>query len=127
MPTTHAAQLAAAVAVDRQAIHAMTVTVDGRATDIRTPRFELFSPQRTAQLSDDNAAEWGVPAGTTVTFTAHAWGAVIRKLRPGQHTVTFHMAADYGGGPFTLTRTINLNVVRGGGSGEDGDGDGDGE
>ncbi len=115
-PQTEEDQLAAAVAAD-QAIHALTVTVDGRATNIRRRRFELFSPQRTVQLPADNY--YGVPAGTTLTFTAHAWGAVIRKLRPGQHTVTMEVVApDFGG---TFTFTINLNIVRGGGPSDDDD------
>jgi hypothetical protein len=108
-PTTEEAQLAAAVAAD-QAIHELNVTVDnGRTINLVRRRFELFSPQRTVQLLDDNG--FGVPA-QTITFTAHAWGAVIRNLRPGQHTVTFGVVAPDFGDPFTAT--IVLNVVRGG-------------
>jgi hypothetical protein len=108
-------QLACAVAAD-QAIQAFSVTVDRRTINIRTRRFELFSPQRRAQLTADNF--YGVPAGTTLTFTAHAWGAVIKKLRPGQHTVTMEVVAPEWD-PDPLIFTINLTVVRGGGSGED--------
>jgi hypothetical protein len=103
------------VAAD-QAIHELNVTVDnGRTINLVRRRFELFSPQRTVQLHDDNF--YGVPA-RTVTFTAHAWGAVIRKLRPGQHTVTLEVVAPDFGDPFTATTV--LNVVRGGHS-HDGD------
>ena len=108
-------QLACAVASD-QAIQAFSLTVDRHTTKIRTRRFELFSPQRTAQLTADNF--YGVPAGTTLTFTAHAWGAVIQKLRPGQHKVTMEVVApDWFGDP--LIFTINLTVARGVRSGED--------
>ncbi len=108
-------QLACAVAAD-QAIRAFSVTVDRRTINIHTRRFELFSPQRTARLTAENF--FGVPAGTPVTFTAHAWGAVVGKLHPGQHTVTVEVVApDWGLDP--LTRTINLTVVRGESSDED--------
>jgi hypothetical protein len=107
-PETEHEQLAAAIAAD-QAIQELNVTVDHRHTvNLVRPRFELFSPQRTVQLLDDNL--YGAPA-QTITFTAHAWGAVIRKLRPGQHTVTFEVVAPDWGDPFTLT--VILNVVPG--------------
>lgn len=112
---TREEQLACAVASDR-AIHELNVTVDGSETiNIVSRRFELFSPQRMVQLPEDNV--FGV-AAQTATFTAHAWGAVVRRLRPGQHIVTFQLVAPDFGGSFTFT--INLNVVRAGRSGEDG-------
>ena len=105
-PTTEEDQLAAAVA-DDQAFRQLNVTVDyGRTVNLVRRRFELFSPQRTVQLLDDNL--YGVPA-QTITFTAHAWGAVIRDLRPGQHTVTFEVVSD----TERFTLTVILNVVRG--------------
>jgi hypothetical protein len=104
-PTTEQEQLAEAVAAD-QAIHELNVTVDnGRTINLVQPRFELFSPQRTAQLLDDNF--YGVPA-QTVTVTAHAWGAVISNLHPGQHTVTFEVVAPDFGDPFTATVVLNV-------------------
>lgn len=73
---TEQEQLACAVASD-QAIHELNVAVDnGEATNIVRRRFELFSPQRTVDLPEGNL--FGVPA-QTATFTAHAWGAVIRR------------------------------------------------
>lgn len=105
-------QLAAAVSAD-QAIQRLTVTLDGDRVNIRRPRFELFSPQRAVDVPEDNA--FGLPAGP-LTFTAHAWGAVIRKLRHGRHIVTLSVVAPEWGDPFSLT--IVLNVVRGGGSGK---------
>ena len=110
---TREEQLACAAAGDR-AIHELNVTVDGGKTiNIVNQRFELFSPQRMVQLPEDNV--FGV-AAQTVTFTAHAWGAVVRRLRPGQHIVTFQLVAPDFGGSFTFT--INLDVLRGGRSGE---------
>jgi hypothetical protein len=100
------AQLACAVNSDRS-IHALDVTVDGETTALVNPRFELFSPQRTVQLPEDNV--FGVPE---VSFTAHGWGAVVRRLRPGVHTVTMHLVAPDWGEPATFT--IVLDVVRGG-------------
>jgi len=44
------------------------------------------------------------------TFTAHAWGAVIRRPRPGRHTVAIEVVADFG----TFPVTIALDVARGG-------------
>jgi hypothetical protein len=104
---TRAAQLACARTADR-AIKALTVTVDGGDTvDIVRPRFELFSPQRTIVLPPDNV--FGT-AERTATFTAHAWGAVIRSLRPGRHTVRFAVAL--GARPddrFTLTILLTIH------------------
>jgi hypothetical protein len=106
-PTTEEEQLAAAVAQDRALAEKINVTVDeGRTVNLLKRRFELFSPQRTVQLPADNG--YGVPA-RTITLTAHAWGAVIRHLRPGQHRVTFEVV--YSGDRFTLT--VILNVVPG--------------
>jgi hypothetical protein len=105
---TEEEQLACAVASD-QAIHELNITVDnGDTINLVGPRFELFSPQRTIGLPADNV--FGVPA-QTATFTAHAWGAVIRNLHPGQHTVIVEVVApDFGG---TFTFTITLNVIPG--------------
>jgi hypothetical protein len=84
-PQTKAEQGALALAAD-QGIVSVTATVDdGPPIDIRTPRFELFSPQRTVLLPADNFL--GVPGPGTVTLTAHGWGAVVRKLGLGQHTI----------------------------------------
>ena len=91
-PQTRAEQLALATAADYANVVGMTVTVDGGdPVQIRVPRFELFSPQRTVLLPEDNVldnpeAGIDVPA-QTVTLTAHAWGAVIRKLSVGEHNV----------------------------------------
>jgi hypothetical protein len=91
-PQTREEQLALAVAADRANVVGMTVSVDrGDPVQIRIPRFELFSPQRTFLLPEDNGLDnpeegIDVPA-QTVTLTAHAWGAVIRKLSVGEHNV----------------------------------------
>jgi len=91
-PQTRAEQLALAVAADYANVVGMTVTVDGGdPVQIRVPRFELFSPQRTFLLPEDNGLDnpeegIDVPA-QTVTLTAHAWGAAIRRLSVGEHNV----------------------------------------
>ena len=91
-PQTKAEQLALAIASDRENVVGMTVTVDGGdPVQIRVPRFELVSPQRTVLLPEDNLLDnpeegIDVPA-QTVTLTAHAWGAAIRKLSVGEHNV----------------------------------------
>ena len=105
---TEEEQLACAVASD-QAIHELNVTVDGETINLVSERFELVSPQVNVELPPGNVFD--VPA-QTATFTAHAWGAVIRKLRPGQHTVAMEVVAPDFGETFTLT--VVLNVVPGG-------------
>ncbi len=106
---TEQEQLACAVALD-QAIDELNVAVDNsKPINIVKGRFELFSPQRTVELPEGNI--FGVPA-QTATFTAHAWGATIRRLRPGRHTVTIEVVAPDFGDPFTFT--VLVNVVRNG-------------
>ena len=103
---TEEAQLACAVGSDRS-IHELDVTVDGATTALVNPRFELFSPQRTVQLPEDNV--FGV---SEVSFTAHGWGAVVRRLRPGVHTVTMELVAPDWGEPTTFT--VVVDVLRSG-------------
>ena len=102
-----AAQAACAVAFDEEFFLEGSITVDGgEPVDIRNPRFELLSPQRTVELPEDNFLE--VPAGPA-TFVAHGWGALVKKLRPGEHTITVDVTdAEVGVTTFTAT----INVVR---------------
>lgn len=103
---TRAAQLACAIDSDR-AIESLSVTLDdGDTIDIVRPRFELFSPQTTVELPPDNVFRTGE---RTATFTAHAWGAVIRSLRPGRHSVTFAVALG-AGYDVRFTSTIVLTI-----------------
>lgn len=102
---TEQEQLACAIEADH-AIHELNVTVDGETTSIVSRRFELFSPQRTVQLPEEI---FGVPEDS---FTAHAWGAVVRRLRPGLHTVSMELVAPEFGG--TAIFTVFLTVVRDG-------------
>jgi len=84
-----AEQRACAAAFDRQFVARLELTVDNAApVELRTPRYELASPQRTVRLPADNV--FGV-APQTITFAAHAWGALVRNLRPGHHTVAVHL------------------------------------
>jgi hypothetical protein len=108
--TDEASQRAAAVASD-EAILAFSISVDGGdPVDVHTPRFELFPPQRTVQLPVDNIL--GVPAQTT-TFTAHGWGAIVRNLRPGRHTIVGSAVFPDGSASFPHY----ITVVRAGRSG----------
>ena len=85
-PETREEQLAVATAVDHEFVAGMTITVDGGdPVDIFTPRFELFSPQRTALLPADNFL--GLDGPQIVTLSAHAWAAVVRKLGVGDHEI----------------------------------------
>jgi len=107
-PPDEASQRAVASSFDRAAVSEARVTVDDdEPVDIRTPRFELFSPQRTVQLPADNVL--GVPA-QTVTLTAHGWGTLIRNLRPGTHTIVVDAVWD--GEPAVFRHSVT--VVRGG-------------
>jgi hypothetical protein len=85
-PQTRREQLAVAREADYESVAAMTVTVDGGdPVQIRTPRFELFSPQRTVLLPADNFL--GLEGPQIVTLSAHGWGAVVRRLGIGQHNI----------------------------------------
>jgi hypothetical protein len=102
---TEAAQLACAVAFDR-GFQQVNVTVDNaERVEILRPRFERFSPQRWVQLPADNFG--GFPAGPA-TITAHAWGAVVRKLRPGLHSVTLEIVNPDFGDPFSSTVFVDV-------------------
>ncbi|HET8988258.1 MAG TPA: hypothetical protein VFN43_07080 [Humibacillus sp.] len=103
---TEEAQLACAVGSDRS-IHELNVTVDGETTALVNPRFEIFSRQRSLQLPEDN-----VFGESEVSFTAHGWGAVVRRLRPGVHTVTMELVAPDWGEPTTFT--VVVDVLRSG-------------
>ena len=65
----------------------MTVTVDppGVPVEIRKPQFELFSPQRTVLLPADNIL--GLDGPQLITLSAHGWGAAVRELNVGEHTI----------------------------------------
>jgi hypothetical protein len=72
------AQRECAIAGD-QTVQEINVTDDDGATvAIRNPRFEVLSSQRTVQLGDGSGP---------ITLVAHGWAALIRNLRPGQHTI----------------------------------------
>ena len=100
-----AAQRACAVALD-EGVVALRIGVDGRPpVEIHRPRFDLISPQRTVQLPPDNFM--GVPP-QTMTFVAHAWGALVDGLRRGRHTITFQIVTV----DFDATVTVVVHVGR---------------
>jgi hypothetical protein len=107
-PKDEAAQRAVALAAD-QGLSDIHVTVDeDDAVDIRRPRFEVFSPQRTVQLPEDNildTPELDLPA-QTVTLTAHAWSALVRNLRPGPHIIV--AKATWDGETFAVSHDITV-------------------
>ena len=104
---TRAEQLAVAVAIDREIVRGVTVTVDdGSTVDIHTPRFELFSPQRTVLLPPD--AIFDLHGPQIVTLTAHAWGAAVHKLSLGQHTIVVDTTFSDG---FVYSAPHIVNVV----------------
>jgi hypothetical protein len=106
---TEAEQRECAIAFDEEFFVAASITVDdGQPVDILNPRFELVSRQRTVDLPEDNFL--GVPAGPA-TFTAHGWGAIVKGLPPGEHTIEV-VVEDVDG--FVATLTATINVVPGG-------------
>jgi hypothetical protein len=86
---------------------AILVTVDGRRpVDIARKRFLAVSPQGTAQLPEDNIL--GVDPQET-TFVTAGYVAMLRPLRPGEHTITVEVV----GGPFAGITSATINVVPG--------------
>jgi hypothetical protein len=106
---TEEEQRECAIAFDQEFFVSASITVDdGEPVEILNPRFELISPQLTVELPEDNFL--GVPP-QTATFVAHGWGAIVRGLRPGQHTITVLVTTVDG---FETTFTTTINVVPGG-------------
>ena len=88
-------------------LDAILVTVDGRRpVDIGRKRFLAVSPQGTAQLPEDNIL--GVAPQET-TFVTAGYVAMLRPLRPGEHTITVEGV----GGPFAGITSATVNVVPG--------------
>jgi hypothetical protein len=86
---------------------AILVTVDGGTPiDIGTDRFMAVSPQGTAQLPEGNVL--GVAPQET-TFVTAGYVAMIRPLRPGEHTITVEVV----GGPFAGTTSATVTVAPG--------------
>jgi hypothetical protein len=76
------AQAACARALDEAFVRSVVVNLDGRTIEIRRPRFEVVTEQRTVHLPANNILS-GV-AGRA-TFVAHGWVLLTRPLRPGHH------------------------------------------
>ncbi len=89
------AQRACALASDQAFLRELRLSVDGGdPIDIHQRRFERFSPQRSVQIPEDSLL--GLPPGPA-TLTAHGWGAVVRNLGVGEHTVTLNAVFGDGG------------------------------
>ena len=109
-PQDEAAQRAVALAAD-QGLTQIQVTVDeDDPVNTRRSQFEIFSPQRTVQLPEDNILdnpEEGIDVPSqTVTLTAHAWSGLVRNLRPGHHTIVADVVWD--GERRTFTYVIDV-------------------
>jgi hypothetical protein len=102
-----AAQRECAARGDYEFVQSIQIRIDGLPpVQIRRPRFEIFTPQMTAELPEENFV--GLPAGTA-HLVGHQWVAQVRKLRPGQHTIAFDLVTL----DFTATSTYILNIGRG--------------
>jgi len=93
-----AAQRECAIAGD-QTVQEIDVTIDdGPAVAIRRPRYEALAQQRTVQLGDGSGP---------ITFVAHGWAALIRHLRPGEHTIDVEVV-DVN---YEFTATLDITVT----------------
>jgi hypothetical protein len=91
------AQRKCAIAGD-QSVQSIDVSIDHRPPiALRRPRYEALSPQRTVQLGDGSGP---------ITFVAHGWAALIRDLRPGQHTIGVQVINE----DFQFTGTLLVTV-----------------
>lgn len=97
------AQQECARASDQDAT-SLVVTLDGRSLELRSPRFEVLSPQRFLELPEGN-----ILTGTagTVSFSAHGWVLLTRPLRRGHHVLSLTVA----GGDAPGTATLSIDVV----------------
>jgi hypothetical protein len=94
-------------AADLDFIAHMSLQVDdGPVVKITTPRFELFTGQKSVVVPEDNI--FGAPPGPT-TFTAHAWAAFADHLSLGLHTTHFTVVFTDGS---TDTADRPIEVVR---------------
>jgi hypothetical protein len=92
-------------AADLEFIASLSLQVDdGPVVKITTPRFELFTGQKSVVVPEDNG--FGAPPGPT-TFTAHAWAAFADHLSLGLHTTHFTIISS-DGSIDTFDRTIEV-------------------
>jgi hypothetical protein len=96
-----AAQAECARALDEATVQSLQLTIDGRTREIRKPRFEVISRQRTVDLPANNILSG---AAERATFVAHGWALLTRPLRPGQHVITTTLNGD-------VIATYTINVV----------------
>jgi hypothetical protein len=72
-----------------QSVTALTITVDGRSTDILKRRFATFSPQIALNLPADNVFEIDPVVGP-YTLTSYGWEVLVKNLRVGQHVIRIY-------------------------------------
>jgi hypothetical protein len=101
---TEAEQARCALAANA-GVRSVTVSVDGATTEIRTPRHEVLTSQRSVDLPEDDI--FGTEA-RTATFVAHGWALLTRPLRPGHHVLTVTTVTTTG----TSESTFEVTVAR---------------
>jgi hypothetical protein len=83
--------------LDRAAALSLRVSIDGATpVDMRAPRFEVLTEQRTVYLPEGNGL--GVEP-QVATLAAHGWLGTIRGLSLGLHHILWTVTLDFGGGP----------------------------
>ena len=82
----------------------MTLTVDGRTTNILKRRFATFSPYTVLNLPDGNIFE--IDPGR-YTLTSYGWEVLVTNLRVGQHVIT----VDVVDGDFSGSFEHIINIV----------------
>ena len=101
---TEAEQRACALAIVREEVLALTVSVDGGSPqDVLSDRFLDIADQFSVVSQPGNP--FGAEPGPT-TVVAVGYLGVLRGLPPGQHT--FVVSGFAFGGPFTFSWTVNV-------------------
>jgi hypothetical protein len=105
---TPRARRACAIAAD-DGITTNEIIIDGKTYDVSRHRVQSFG--RKVRLPDDDL--FGVDADR-LRFTADGWAPLIAPLKPGHHTVAFHVIGEFegSGGVIDATGTMQLEVTR---------------
>ena len=105
---TPRARRACAIAAD-DGITTNEIVIDGKTYDVSRHRVQSFD--RKVRLPEDDL--FGVDADR-LRFTADGWAPLIAPLKPGHHTVAFHVIGEFAGsgGVIDATGTMQLEVTR---------------